>query len=472
MSFLLTERQEQANLLLASDSTHCMLYGGSRSGKTFLIVRAIVARALRIPSRHAILRFRFSHVIDSVALDTLPKVLQLCWPELAHLGHLDKSRWFYELPSGEYGKGRSEIWFGGLDEKERTEKILGNEYSSIYLNECSMIPLASRTLALTRLAQNSGLTLKAYYDCNPPGRSHWTHKLFIEKMDPERRTRLAHPLDYNSMRLNPTDNRRNLPVGYIENTLENLPERSRQRFLLGDWASETESALWTPELLDDQRIMDGALPEFQRIIIAVDPSGCAGEQDKRSDEVGIVVVGLGTDQRGYVLEDLSGHHGPREWGHVVAGAYDRHKADCVVAETNYGGAMVGEILRSARPGTPYREVKATTRGKVVRAEPVAFLWQQAKVSLVGRFPILEDQLCGMTTAGYIGDKSPDRADAMVWGLTELFPALAKADKPIDGILRQSQANVGYATVKKYASAAQSGRQQTANTSRTGGREWS
>jgi phage terminase large subunit-like protein len=103
----------------------------------------------------------------------------------------------------------------------------------------------------------------------------------------------------------------------------------------------------------------------------------------------------------------------------------------VVGETNFGGAMVGEVVRVARPGTPFKEVKAS-RGKVVRAEPVAALYgteeKVGKVSHVGYFSKLEDQLCGFTISGYLGDRSPDRADALVWALSELFPALTRVER--------------------------------------------
>src|SRR5690606_2281063 len=105
----LTQRQLEAEELLEGPATHCMLLGGSRSGKTFLIVRQIVKRALRCQSRHAILRFRFNHLKASIIYDTLPKVMELCFPGAVRGSKLDKSDWFYKLPNG------SEIWFGGLD---------------------------------------------------------------------------------------------------------------------------------------------------------------------------------------------------------------------------------------------------------------------------------------------------------------------------------------------------------------------
>ena len=417
----LTERQIEADGLLDGPATHVMLFGGSRSGKTFLIVRRIVARALQCPSRHAILRFRFNHVVTAIGMDTLPKVMRLCFPGAIEGSKLDKQHWCYILPNG------SEIWFGGLDDKERTEKILGQEHSTIFLNECSQIPLSSRDIAVTRLAQNTGLPLKMFYDCNPPSRRHWTYLYFIDKIDPARHQPLAQPDNYASLQVNPGHNRKNLPAEYLQE-LENLDERKRQRFLLGAFSDDDETALWTVEMLDNGRLIDQEPPEMQRVIIAVDPSGCSGPEDLRSDEVGIIVCGLGTDGRGYVLEDLSGRHGPDKWKTIVASAFDRHRADAVVAEVNFGGAMVAEVIRTAATSDglaiPFRAVTAS-RGKAVRAEPIAALSQQDKIRLVGRFPELEYQLTSFTTAGYRGDRSPDRADAMVWGMTAIFPAIAR-----------------------------------------------
>lgn len=430
-SFALTARQVEANRLLGGAATHVMLLGGARSGKTFLIVRGIVTRALAVAgSRHVALRYRFNHLKGSIIYDTLPKVMELCFPGVGEHCRLDKVDWRYLLPNG------SEIWFGGLDEKERTEKILGSEFATIYLNECSQIPWTSRNMAVTRLAQNvGGLRLRAWYDCNPPSQAHWTYRLFVARQDPDSRAGLNDPDNYAFGVLNPADNAANLDAAYLRE-LEGLPERMRRRFLLGEFAAASDNALWSLELLDRCRVHDGRLPDMQRIVVAVDPSGCSGEEDMRSDEVGIVVCGLGVDGKGYVLEDLSGRHAPPQWGRIVAAAYDRHAADCVVAEVNYGGAMVREVMRAARANTPFREVRAS-RGKAVRAEPVAFLFEQDKARLAGVFPALEDQLCSMTTAGWAGDRSPDRADAMVWGLTELFPAVARGKRPPGAVRHES-----------------------------------
>lgn len=144
--FKLTDKQEAAQKVLSGPATHGMLFGGSRSGKTFLHVRNVALRALKAKSsRHAILRFRFNHIKTSIILDTFPKVMKLCFSGVEY--QLNKTDWFATLPNG------SEIWFGGLDDKERTEKILGQEYATLYLNECSQIPWGSVGIAITRLAQ-------------------------------------------------------------------------------------------------------------------------------------------------------------------------------------------------------------------------------------------------------------------------------------------------------------------------------
>lgn len=446
MTARLTPKQERANELLGSNASHCMLYGGSRSGKTFVLTRALLTRAFAHKSRHAMLRYRFNHIKASIVYDTLPKVMDLCFPGTAQHCHLDKTDWFYKLPNG------SEVWFGGLDDKERTEKILGQEYATVYLNECSQIPWASRNMAMTRLAQNTPLRLKAYYDCNPPGMAHWTYRLFMEKRDPDRRTPVLNPENFAALIMNPKDNEANLPATYLEE-LQNMSEAMRRRFLLGQFADMSESSLWTLELLDQQRIVDGKVPDMVRIVVAVDPSGAAGEEDERSDEIGIVVCGLGKDGRGYILEDLSGRMAPAMWGAAAVSAFDRWEADAIVAEENFGGAMVAEVIRGASTNperkvggsVPYRAVKAS-RGKIARAEPIAALFEQQKVSLVGYFPEMEDQFCAMTTAGYIGSRSPDRADAAIWGLASLFPAMTRQDSA--NVNRTPRVNLGHSHMKR------------------------
>lgn len=408
-----------------------MLRGGSRSGKTFLLCRAIIQRAINAPnSRHAIFRFRFNHAKTSVWADTLPKVMKLCFPTLR--ARFDKTDFYLELPN------QSQIWIGGLDDKERVEKILGAEYVTLYFNESSQIPWGSIETAMSRLAQKcelapeiaqttgrTHLALKAYFDCNPPSKLHWSYSLFRAKLKPGTKEPLPNPDDYAEMKVNPSDNAENLPAEYFD-VLASMSAAKRLRFEVGEWASEVNGALWSLETrtAPDGREMPGidalrvkAHPDLRRVVVAVDPSGTKG--DGGGDDIGIVAVGLGVDGHAYVLEDATCQMSPEGWGRRTVDVFRRHDADRVVGEANFGGDMVRFTVQTADRTIPYKAVKAS-RGKVVRAEPVSALYEQGKVHHVGDFADLEDQMCNFTSNGYVGDGSPDRADALVWALTELM----------------------------------------------------
>lgn len=445
MTGQLTPRQRQANQLLASDAGNIMLRGGSRSGKTFLLVRAILQRAINAPgSRHAIWRFRFNHAKTSIWSDTMPKVLKLCFPTLRV--SFNRTDFYVELPNG------SQIWIGGLDDKERVEKVLGQEFATLYFNESSQIAWGSVEMAMSRLAQNvelapeiaaatgrTHLALKAYFDCNPPSKLHWSYVVFRSKMKPGTKEKLPNPDDYVEMQLNPRDNSQNLPAKYFE-ILASMSAAQRLRFEAGEWASEVAGALWALEDrtaedgreipgIDRTRITADQKPDMQRIVVAVDPSGTKG--DGKGDDIGIIVAGLGVDGRAYVLEDATCNMSPEGWARRAVDLYKRYDADRIIAERNYGGAMVQAIINTVDRQASFKEVTAT-RGKVIRAEPIAALYEQGKVSHVGDFPDLEDQMSNFTPSGYVGDGSPDRADALVWALTELM--LGKTRHTTGGLL--------------------------------------
>lgn len=440
----LTPRQREANRLLAGPARNIMLRGGSRSGKTFLLVRALIQRAINAPgSRHAIFRFRFNHAKTSIWADTMPKVLKLCFPTLRH--RFDKTDFYLELPNG------SQIWIGGLDDKERVEKILGAEYVTLYFNESSQIPWGSIEMAMSRLAQKcelapeiaaatgrTHLALKAYFDCNPPSKLHWSYQLFRQKVKPGTKEPVPNPDDYAEMKVNPSDNADNLPAEYFD-VLAGMSAAKRLRFEAGEWASEVNGALWA---LEDRQTEGGEIPgidrfratleweddtprvryggsliDVRRMVVSVDPSGTKG--DGNGDDVGIVVAGLGVDGRGYVFEDATCNLSPEGWGRRAVERFRRWGGDRIVGEKNYGGDMVRAIVQTTDKTVAFKAVDAT-RGKVVRAEPVAALYEQGKVSHVGNFPDLEDQMCNFTASGFVGEGSPDRADALVWALTELM----------------------------------------------------
>lgn len=234
--FKRTSKQIQQTAILSSEAKHVMSYGGSRSGKTFGICRALVIRAIKCKSRHLATRFKFNHAKTSLWYETFPKVFDLCFPDMPV--HSNKSDWFYTLPNG------SEIWISGLDEKERVEKILGKEYSTIYFNECSQIPYTSVNVALTRLAEKNGLVKKAYYDENPPTKRHWSYPLFVKKLDPETWEPKNDPDNYASILMNPSDNLENIDDDYVSGILDQMPERDRKRFRDGEFGDDASGNIY------------------------------------------------------------------------------------------------------------------------------------------------------------------------------------------------------------------------------------
>lgn len=213
------------------------------------------------------------------------------------------------------------------------------------------------------------------------------------------------------------DNKTNLAPSFIDTIIKKYEgTRLGRQELKAEVLDDVPGALWQRDAIDRARAT--STPDLQRVIVAIDPSGTKGESDD-GDEIGIVVAGKGIDGRGYVLADRTCKLSPDGWGRRAVAAYHEFKADVIVAERNFGGAMVEHVVRTIDQMVSYKEVMAS-RGKVARAEPVAALYEQGRVSHVGSFPELEDQLCLFAPDGFIGDGSPDRADALVWALSELM----------------------------------------------------
>ena len=194
----------------------------------------------------------------------------------------------------------------------------------------------------------------------------------------------------------------------------------------GEYEPRAIGAIWDRMMIHRNRRSEA--PPMGRVLVSVDPpvTNLPG-----SDECGIVVVGIGDDQRGYVLDDLSAQGSPQEWGERAVAAYDLHEADAIVAEVNQGGDMVAHVIKTIRPSIRVIEVRAS-KGKHVRAEPISSLYALDRVSHVGAYPQLEAQMCRMTAAGYDGEGSPDRVDALVWGFSELFPRMTRRGQALPG----------------------------------------
>lgn len=221
------------------------------------------------------------------------------------------------------------------------------------------------------------------------------------------------------------DNRSNLAAKFLEKIqLRYEGTRLGRQELRGEILGDIPNALWTYGQIEASRVRQ--CDALDRVVVSVDP---AVSNNEDSDEHGIIVAGVHhRTQEAYVIEDGSMQGSPMEWARRAINLYDTHKADAIVIEVNQGGDMVAQTLRSVRNTVKIKEVRAT-RGKHVRAEPIASMYEQGRVHHVGSFPQLETQMTQMTTFGYEGAGSPDRVDALVWAMTDLFPAMvAKTDK--------------------------------------------
>jgi phage terminase large subunit-like protein len=216
------------------------------------------------------------------------------------------------------------------------------------------------------------------------------------------------------------DNRANLAPAFLAQIIKKYEgTRLGRQELNAEILDDVPGALWNRARIEEMRWpVHKLIPDLIHIVVAIDPAASSGEE---ADETGIIVAGKDADGHGYVLADQSGRYTPTEWARASIGMYRQYKADRIVAEVNNGGDMVEATVRMVDPNVSYKAVHAS-RGKVVRAQPIAALYDQSRIHHVGAFPPLEDQMCAFTTdldraaAGF----SPDRCDALVWAFTELL----------------------------------------------------
>jgi PBSX family phage terminase large subunit len=415
--------KQEALIDIIKNKTHILSPGGSRAGKTFCFTRSIWNRALAAPrSWHLILRQTYRAVKASMFKQTFHDLKQL-EPERWEGVELMKSDITANFPNG------SRVICGGLDD-DHIDSILGNEYCTIYFNECSEITYDVVETALTRLAQvceydyngtKRTLNLKAFYDCNPPSLRHWTHKVFFEGVKPDN-TKIRDFDDYGVLKINPIDNKDNLPDQYFK-ILDGFTGKKRQRFVEGEFTDDTEGALFKQEWIDAARCKWNIetnkydLPELDKIVIAVDP---AVSTEKDSDDTGIVVCGsnvIDGYRHYYIIRDVTGKYTPKEWADKVIALYKNYEANLVVAEKNQGGDLVERNIHAEDNNVPVKLVHAT-KGKAMRAEPVSNLAERGYIHFYGSLVDLENELTSWVPDS--GMQSPNRLDAMVWGVTDLM----------------------------------------------------
>ncbi|QHD66837.1 hypothetical protein GS397_07100 [Sphingobium yanoikuyae] len=300
----LTSSQKQAALLASNPSHRFILYrGGSRSGKSYLLSYILLMRAINTPgSRHGIFRKTAASCRQTLFDLTFRQVIHDTFPGLLSQCLISEAEATITLPNGPDPRnpyeGGAIFLFLGLDDGRR-DKILGNEFATVWINECTEVDYDHVSFLMTRLNQKLPqnrtdelgapifLKPKMFFDCNPNLKTDWEYKAFIQHTNPKDNTKLNKPWQWVEAKLNPEDNLANIDADYIDDTLGNLSVREKRRFLAGEWSDVNENALFRQDDIDKHR-RDIHIDELQRIVVAVDP---AVTNHAKSDMTGIAVVG-------------------------------------------------------------------------------------------------------------------------------------------------------------------------------------
>lgn len=358
---------------LRSSARYRAFVAGVGSGKTYAGVLASLVACQRA-ERGAIVAPTYPMLKD-VVLPTFREVAG------GGVEALNKADLYADMTNGH------RVLFRSADKSER---LRGMNLGWAWVDEAALIDEETWDILLGRLRLDPG---RAWLTTTPKGRN-WIYDRFVEDPDEE----------HDTVRASTKDNP-HLPDEYIRSLEEQYTERFRQQEVEGKFI-ESQGALWSWDDIGREEAPD----TLDRVVVGVDPAGGG------PDEVGIVAVGKAGD-RAYVLGDHSMQGSPNAWASAVRSAYQQHEADRVVAERNYGGDMVESTLRTADRNLPV-DVISASRGKQQRAEPVAAMYEQGKVSHVDTFGELETQMT--TWDPEESDGSPDRVDALVWALTDLM----------------------------------------------------
>ena len=418
---------KQAEAERLADAVHELLFGGAvGGGKSEWLLHHMVAEMERHPgNRGLILRRDMARLGRSI----LPRAEAV----LAGRAKPNRNEHTFTFPNG------SVLEFGHVQYEHSVHQYSGAEYGVIAFEEVTEFLEAQWEFLSTRVrAPAAGVRTHMIATTNPGGVGHrwvkrrwvkpepadvadgmptpgfvWSARPKVEGQPPVARVFVPSRLEDNQALLTRDPGYRGRMLGGIAN------RALREALATGDWDAidKIEGALWDWSWIEPRRVVPDAIVGhgggLVRVVVAIDPAASA---NKDSDETGIIVAGLGADGRGYVLDDKSCTLSPAGWGERAVTAYRTHDADRIVAERNNGGDMVTHVIKTADPLVPVSTVWAA-RGKVTRAEPIAALYEQGRVSHVGVFAELEEQ---MTTWVPTDSGSPDRVDALVWALTELM----------------------------------------------------
>jgi phage terminase large subunit-like protein len=367
--------------------------GGRGSGKSHVAPQAI-ANQIAKPEKMTCL---FSRYTMSAAEDSII-------PEFnSRIEDLNYTKYFRSVKNNIYCTNGNKILFRGLKTSSgnQTAKLKSIEGLNIFvLDEGEEWTDEKSFDTIDGSIREKNVINWILIILNPAHVSHWIYQRFFKPYNiPEEYNGIRNDIQY--IHTTYLDNIDNLSADYI-NMINRLKETNLTKYkhlYLGHWQDAKDGALWKQKLIDNLRVYE--IPEMSRIIVSVE-----------------IVSGKGKDGRGYLLEDRSGTYTPVEWASICVSLYSKWKADSIVAEKNQGGDMVKHTIKTVSDNAPVKLVHAS-KGKILRAEPISSLYEDGKMSHVGNYPELEEEMT--TYSGAPGDKSPNRLDALVHGFTELFP---------------------------------------------------
>ena len=381
-------------------SRYKALYGGRGSGKSHFFAEAMVGNAAINQGFRAV-------CVREVQKSLKESAKRLIEDKIAAMGYSDR---FIIQRDQIITPGNGVIIFEGMSD-HTAETIKSLEGMQVCWVEEAQT-LSAKSLEMLRPTIRAPGS-EIWFSWNPRSKSDPVDAFFRGSRPPE--DAIIEQINYTDNRFFPAE----LEAERLHDK-ETNPDRYAHIWL-GAYEPEALGAIWTRQVIEDNRRPEA--PALERIVVGVDP---AVTNTEVSDMHGIVVCSLGEDGHGYVLEDASLKGSPHQWANRALAMYDKWEADAIVIEVNQGGDMVRHTLESTGRGARIVEVRAT-RGKHVRAEPISALYSTGRIHHVGTFSDLEDQLVLFTAHGYEGDDSPDIADAMIWGMTELFPRITRVE---------------------------------------------
>ena len=373
------------------------IYGGRGTAKSHSAASALLAMGMDKPLRILCAR--------EIQLSIKDSVKQLLEDKIEAYGMGE----FYSVTRDEIKGANGTLFiFSGLGKMTIDQMKSKEGIDIVWVEEAQTISAKSIEILGPTLRQKGS---ELWFTWNPRNASDPVDQLFRGEIVPE---------DALIIRMDPKDN------PFFPDELSALMEFDKmhkpERFAhiwLGEYEPMAIGAIWNRLVIHQNRRREA--PEMGRILVGIDPAISA---EAGSNENGIIVGGLGSDGRGYILDDMTTIGAPMKWANRAISAFDKWDADAIVIEINQGGNMCRQTLETVRPGLPIIEVHAS-RGKHVRAEPISALYEAGQISHIGTFDALENQMCQMTAAGFEGEGSPDRVDAMVWVFTELFPKIIR-----------------------------------------------